>query len=241
LNLFAQHAGEIGRSHEVFLRSILSRFLPSKLRCGTGFVASRDDVSHQQDIIIFDPQTLPLLFEVGDCLVCDAEAVAATIEVKTDLASSSDFGHAISQLRKKGGHHFGFKGLYAWDGLALDSAIDCYWKVFEEQGRIDTGWLPSAVYVRERYLILPNYDGRLDTAPLRVLELGAEHHPEGWGLLSLVEYLWTDGLGHHARRPWWVDEWRRKTAERFQLIDWPDRLRPKMLDELARRINANKL
>src|SRR5256885_1232442 len=82
LNLFAQHAGEIGRAHEVFLRTILQRFLPGALRCGTGFVANATDVSRQQDIIIYDPNALPLLFEVGDCLVVDAEAVAGTVEVK---------------------------------------------------------------------------------------------------------------------------------------------------------------
>src|SRR6267142_1956860 len=79
LNLFVQHAGEIGRAHEVFLRGILTRFLPGKLRCGTGFIASPTAVSRQQDIIIYDPFALPLLLEIGDCVVVDAEAVAATI------------------------------------------------------------------------------------------------------------------------------------------------------------------
>ena len=94
LNLFAQHAGEIGRAHEVFLRSVLQRFLPGRLKCGTGFVADSRGVSKQQDIIVFDPMALPTLFEVGDCVVVDASSVSAIIEVKTCVDSVAAFDDA---------------------------------------------------------------------------------------------------------------------------------------------------
>jgi len=53
LNHFAAHAGEIGRAHETFLRGVLLRFLPEDLRLGTGFVASPEWTSRQQDILIY--------------------------------------------------------------------------------------------------------------------------------------------------------------------------------------------
>lgn len=61
LNLFVGHAGEIGRAHEVFLRGALERFLPRRFACGSGFIASADHVSTQQDIIVYDAYSLPLL------------------------------------------------------------------------------------------------------------------------------------------------------------------------------------
>jgi len=69
LNSFVNQTGEIGRSHEVFSGELISRFLPSKLRCGTGFVVSQRGASRQQDIIIYDHHRLPLMLSIGDCVV----------------------------------------------------------------------------------------------------------------------------------------------------------------------------
>lgn len=77
LNLFADHAGEIGRAHEYFLRSVLSRFLPSQLHVGTGFASNATWTSSQQDVLIYAHAMRPLLFQVGDCVVADDEAVRA--------------------------------------------------------------------------------------------------------------------------------------------------------------------
>jgi hypothetical protein len=80
LNFFTLHGGEIGRAHEIYLRAVIERFLPRKIGAGTGFVASRDWVSPQQDIILYDQQDYPVLFQIGDCVVVDNNSVAALID-----------------------------------------------------------------------------------------------------------------------------------------------------------------
>jgi hypothetical protein len=97
LNHFANHAGEIGRAHETFLRGVLSRFLPDDLRLGTGFVVSPTWTSRQQDILIYK-RDFTRLFEVGDCVVIDHEAFVGTVEVKTDLGSSDSLAEAVELI-----------------------------------------------------------------------------------------------------------------------------------------------
>ena len=77
LSLFVRHAGEVGRSHEVFLAQVLARFLPQKLRIGTGFVYSPRGATRQQDIIIYEWQVLPLPLQIGDCVVVETKSSGA--------------------------------------------------------------------------------------------------------------------------------------------------------------------
>ncbi|XXX73305.1 DUF6602 domain-containing protein [Sorangium sp. So ce134] len=235
LNFFVQHAGEVGRAHEVFLRGVLQRFLPGKLRCGTGFIASAERVSRQQDIIIYNTSTLPVLLEIGDCLVVDEEAIAGTIEVKTSLAKRADLTEAfdkIMALREslRGG---GFVALYAWEGMSLDAILEQIWNRYRTLSKLDTACIPDVIYVRGQYLLAPNYDGHLDTPPILVLRLGTGHHSEGAGLLSLVERLWISGIQHQANWPWWVSKWRRSVADRYEKMPWPEDLRARVDHELS--------
>jgi hypothetical protein len=240
LNLFVQHAGEVGRAHEVFLRGVLTRFLPEKLRCGSGFIASAEHVTRQQDIIIFDAHSLPILLEIGDCVVVDAEAVAASVEVKTVIDSESALRGCLEKLSELKVALPGrcALGLYAWEGPTLELALDCVWERYRAQRDLSTSHLPDAIYVRGRYLIVPNYDGRLDTAPVLVLRLGPEHHSEGTGLLSLIERLWISGMNGQARSPWWGQAWERRIASRYEHVAWPDGLRLRVDEKLAQIAKA---
>lgn len=237
LNLFIGHAGEVGRAHEVFLRGVIQRFLPGKLRCGSGFVASADHVTRQQDIIVFDAHVLPLLLEVGDCLVVDAEAVAATIEVKTRVDSVKSFTEAFSKLidLKLPNAPHPFVGLYAWEGIALDLALDCYWEFLRRDLSPNLSRLPDAVYVRGGYLIAPNWDGALHTPPLLVLDASAPGWSEGTALLSFIERMWIGGLQSHARWPWWMSAWSDTTDARFRPVPWPEDLKERVDAELTAR------
>ncbi len=149
LNLFVQHAGEIGRTHEVFLRSVLQRFLPAKLRCGSGFIVTRDGTSRQQDIIVFDDHSLPLLLEIGDCVVVDTEAALATFEVKTNVDSIARLDEAIEtvmETKRHGG--FRFCALYAWAGMSLESTLECLWARYRRGADLGSNLIPDAIYVR---------------------------------------------------------------------------------------------
>jgi hypothetical protein len=235
LNLFVQHAGEIGRAHETFLRGVLERFLPSKLRCGTGFVASKDGVTTQQDIIIFDHVELPVLLEVGDCLVVDRDAAVGTVEVKTSLDSRGRFTEALQKLGEQRRDRLvqGFVGLYAWDGISAADALGCMWDQYRSFGPLDVAHLPDAVYVRGKYLIMPKYDGRLDFAPLLIMQL-KDGDLEGAALLSFVTRMWATGIQSSARWPWWTLAWRNREAEFFNAVPWPEDLKALVAEHLQR-------
>lgn len=237
LNLFVRHAGEVGRAHEVFLRGVLGRFLPEKLRCGSGFIASADHVTRQQDIIVFDGHALPVLLQIGDCVVVDAEAVAASIEVKTAIDSEMALRDSLEKLSELKAALPGrcAVGLYAWEGPTLDLALACVWERYRAQRDVSTSHLPDAIYVRGRYLLVPNYDGRLDTAPVLVLRLGSGHNTEGTGLLSLVQRLWISGMNRQAKAPWWVSASERRITARYEHMPWPDDLRLRVDEKLAER------
>jgi hypothetical protein len=84
------HWGEEGRYKESILKNVISRFLPSNLSLGTGFIITNDrgstKRSNQIDIIIYD-NTYPLLFNEGDFIITTPDNVRALIEVKTAIDS----------------------------------------------------------------------------------------------------------------------------------------------------------
>jgi hypothetical protein len=241
LSLFVQHAGEVGRSHEVFLRGVLQRFLPERLRCASGFIASADHVTRQQDIILFDALSLPILLQVGDCVVVDAEAVAASIEVKTTIETVAALRTSLEKISELKSALPGrcALGLFAWEGPSLELTLESIWSRYRLQRDLSTSHLPDVIYVRGRYLLFPNYDGRLDTAPIHLLRLGPGNHPEGAALLTLVERLWSSGLASHAKRPWWVSAWPWRNSTRYEPIEWPDDLRA-LVDERLAKLKAER-
>lgn len=217
LSLFVCHAGEVGRSHEVFLAQVLARFLPQKLRIGTGFVYSPRGATRQQDVIIYDWQVLPLPLQIGDCVVVDADAVAAMVEVKTRIRTSAELREAMDKVAAT-------KAM----GSGPHTALECYWKFAREAPRGPQGFefprVPDFLFVRGGYLLTPSNSGRIDTPPLRVMRLGEGNRAEGLGMLALLSHMWLYGIQHYAQRPWWLEAWtekERQTPELFELVPWP--------------------
>jgi len=226
LNYFVEHAGEIGRAHETYLRAVIERFLPGSSGIGTGFIASDKWASAQQDIIIYDKLDYPHLFQVGDCVVVDFNAVAATLEVKTVIDNKDDFLGAYKKLanfyKQIGGSRF--VGLFAWDGLSLDSSLSVIWDFVRENPLENLHNLPNLIYVRSKYLILTNIDGRRETPPFRILEISEDGITEGQALLTMMVEIWNAGYSKFPDFPWWLGEWRRKLPEVQSLIPWPEDL-----------------
>lgn len=129
LNHFIDHAGEIGRAHEAFLRDILTRFLPKDISVSSGFVASPKETSSQQDILLHSNK-YSTLFEIGDCTVIDHEAFVGAIEVKTDINSSKLFLEAIEKQAKLRKHTrcSGLNAIFAWKGVSYRTALKALWK-----------------------------------------------------------------------------------------------------------------
>jgi hypothetical protein len=87
----SHHWGEHGRFREAVLKNVISKFLPTNLSIGTGFIfRDRDNdgrhilMSAQLDLIIYD-NTIPSLFKEGDFVMTTMENVRGIIEVKSTL------------------------------------------------------------------------------------------------------------------------------------------------------------
>lgn len=224
LNYFVTHSGEIVRVHEIYLRGVIARFLPAKIGVGMGFVTSRDWVSTQQDIILYNQQDYPVLFQVGDCVVVDHNAVAALIEVKTNLESSKEFFETLEKLAftYEQVHHSYFVGLYQWEGLTLGTTLDTIWSYIRRDVIQNLHKLPSAIYARSKYLLLRNEDGHRESPPFHVLEINEGN--EGQALLSLISGLWLGGLQRYVTWPWWLENWWRNIPSVTRLEPWPEDL-----------------
>ncbi len=84
------HPGSLGQATEDQWRQLLTSYLPSRYRVRDGFVVDSDgDISEQIDVIIFDRQYSPSLFESGDVEYIPAEGVYAALEVKQVLNRSN--------------------------------------------------------------------------------------------------------------------------------------------------------
>lgn len=247
LNFFVNHAGEIGRVHESYLRGVLARFLPAKCNVGSGFVASKKWVSTQQDIIIYDQQTYPTLFEVGDCVVVDKDSVAALVEVKTRLSSKDSFLDAYEKSCElnKTFQHSCFVGLFIWEGLSLESTLSVIWDYVRSNPLDHLHHLPNMIYVRGKFLLATNLDGKRESPPFRLLKIddqlskatnsGSEGYiSEGQALLALIVEMWMGGLQKFAKWPWWLEDWWREIPKIEKLLSWPPDLQTIIRDSLRK-------
>lgn len=94
------HWGEEGRYKETILSNFLKRFLPSNIKIGTGFIKTKDDVSTQIDIIIYD-SSVPLYFKENDFVIIPPEGVMGIIEVKSN-PNLNEIAKAIFKANKIG-------------------------------------------------------------------------------------------------------------------------------------------
>lgn len=77
------HEGEKGGASEEVWRALLRRHLPLRYQVDTGFVVdSAGNFSEQTDVIIFDRQYSPLVFELGNRRIFPAEGIYAVFEAK---------------------------------------------------------------------------------------------------------------------------------------------------------------
>jgi hypothetical protein len=80
------HSAEKGGATEEIWRMLLRKHLPARYQVDTGFIVdSRDTFSDQIDIVVFDRQYSPLVFELGSRKMFPAESVYAVFEVKQTI------------------------------------------------------------------------------------------------------------------------------------------------------------
>jgi hypothetical protein len=84
------HPGTKGNASEFSWIDMLNSYLPKRYRAASAFVLDADGkISDQIDIVIFDCQYSPLLFNQDGTLYVPAESVYAVIEVKQGLSRES--------------------------------------------------------------------------------------------------------------------------------------------------------
>ena len=80
------HAGEMGSATEENWRELLRAYLPARYAVEGGSMIDVDGRESQQlDLIVFDRQYSPVLFETGGVLYVPAESVYGVFEVKQEL------------------------------------------------------------------------------------------------------------------------------------------------------------
>ncbi len=94
------HPGEYGIYREKICKDFLKHFSPSRYDFGTGFIIdTQNDVSSQCDIILYDPQTTPLIQDAELQTFYPVESVVAIGEIKSKL-SKADFSKTLMRLSK---------------------------------------------------------------------------------------------------------------------------------------------
>jgi hypothetical protein len=100
------HPGAVGDGSELSWKDMLTDFLPSRYSVAKGFVVdSNNKCSEQIDIIIYDRNFSPLLWELGSHLYIPAESVYAVFEVKQEhsaayFTAASEKAASVRQLHR---------------------------------------------------------------------------------------------------------------------------------------------
>ena len=227
LNNFVRQAGEVGRAHEYYLRGVLSRFLPKSIRLGSGFIASPNWTSRQQDILIYQ-RDLTTLFQVGDCVVIDYNALIGTIEVKTNLDSSNECIESLRLIAEIEGRYRnrGLRALYAWDGLDFETAFSAICQFVEKDPDHHLRRLPHVIYVRGKYLLVANNkEISWSQPPFSRWRVGKGGITDGQALLLLVCSVWRFGLPKLL--PWWLlscHDYHGNLPAKAKSVPWPPNL-----------------
>jgi hypothetical protein len=81
-----QHPGTKGDASELCWLDMLNSYLPQRYHAAKAFVVdSEGQISDQIDLVIFDRQYSPFLFNQNNALYVPAESVYITMEVKQDI------------------------------------------------------------------------------------------------------------------------------------------------------------
>lgn len=132
-----KHSGTKGDATELCWLEMLNSYLPQRYHTAKAFVLdSKGQVSDQIDIVIFDRQYSPFLFNQDNALYVPAESVYAAIEVKQDIdktvieyagnktASVRQLKRTSSPISHAGGE---FPPKEHFEILSGIVALDCKW------------------------------------------------------------------------------------------------------------------
>lgn len=84
---FTSHAPSIGTHYEKILSDLVSEYLPSSVKVGTGFIydSLRETVSPQIDLLCYNDQAFSPIYRRDDFVIVQPETVMAVCEIKKTL------------------------------------------------------------------------------------------------------------------------------------------------------------
>lgn len=136
VSLFTKHSGSVGAYREAILRSYVKGHVPGRFRTSSGFITDHgpesaqiyDVSSLQLDCVVYDGWEHAPLLDADEFAVVEPEAVAAVVEVKSNLRFHRQHGNGARNA------DFPFEGEtgkpFRWSGELTDalanvkSAID---------------------------------------------------------------------------------------------------------------------
>lgn len=88
------HRPSLGRYIELLLINVLRKYFPRKYKISSGFYVSQNSsdkglASQQLDIIIYDNENFPIMFDCADFVVVTPKSIKSAIEVKSTLTLNS--------------------------------------------------------------------------------------------------------------------------------------------------------
>ncbi len=94
LKRFTNHGPSLGRYVELLLINLLNKYCPKSIHFSSGFIYPmnpriKNGASSQIDIICFDRQNYPILFDSNELIVTTPKSVKGMIEVKSTLDKKS--------------------------------------------------------------------------------------------------------------------------------------------------------
>ena len=88
-SVFRTHRGKLGENREALLHRFFSTYLPARFGVGTGFaLLGSEEISSQQDIVIYDSLSNPVLFPESVAPLFPPSALVAVVEVKSRLTKA---------------------------------------------------------------------------------------------------------------------------------------------------------
>jgi hypothetical protein len=82
-----RHRVKLGENREALIQHFLRTYLPQRFGVGSGFALFGDDVSTQQDVVVYEQLTNPVLFPDTVAPLFPPSALAAVVEVKSTLTT----------------------------------------------------------------------------------------------------------------------------------------------------------
>jgi Domain of unknown function (DUF6602) len=100
IQVFVKHNPTSGSANEDILRDFLTKHAPGAFQVGQGFVCNplqEDSVSRQCDILVYDQNRYPVVYEDGPVKIVWPDSVRMVIESKTQF-QKRDIGAAVENI-----------------------------------------------------------------------------------------------------------------------------------------------